>query len=172
MQSAKWVGDVCIYATANRLQYVVGDQPYTITHIDSGYYLLGYIARDGRIYLADKDANVISYALSLAFVEYQTVVLRGDLDAAEEVLSTIPADQMPKVARFLDGQGLKEKALEVATDPEQRFDLALQVGKLDVASSLAEGTMNHCLCESNCEQKPRAIRSGNKLGMRHYLPTT
>lgn len=121
---------------------MVGEQTYTITHIDPGYYLLGYIARDGRVYLADKDANVISYALSLAFVEYQTLVLRGDLDAAEEVLTTsVPADQMPKVARFLDGQGLKKKALEVATDPEQRFDLALQVGNLDVASSLAEGTM-------------------------------
>jgi coatomer subunit beta' len=105
VRTAKWVGDVCIYTTTNRLQYLVGEQTYTITHIDSGFYLLGYIARDGRVYLADKDVNVVSYALSLSVVEYQTVVLRGDMDAAEEMLATIPADQMPKIARFLEGQG-------------------------------------------------------------------
>lgn len=105
VRTAKWVGDVCIYTTANRLQYLVGEQAYTITHIDPGYFLLGYIARDGRVYLADKDVNVVSYALSLVVVEYQTVVLRGDMEAAEEMLSSIPEDQMPKIARFLEGQG-------------------------------------------------------------------
>ena len=105
VRTAKWVGDVCIYTTVNRLQYLVGEQAYTITHIDPGLYLLGYIARDGRVYLADKDVNIISYALSLSVVEYQTVVLRGDMDTAETLLAQIPADQMPKIARFLEGQG-------------------------------------------------------------------
>jgi coatomer subunit beta' len=105
VRSAKWVGDVCIYTTSNRLQYLVGEQTYSITHIDPGTYLLGYITRDGRVYLADKDINIISYALNLYVVEYQTVVLRGDMEAAEEMLATIPADQIPKVARFLEGQG-------------------------------------------------------------------
>jgi len=141
VRTAKWVGDVCIYTTANRLQYLVGEQTYTITHIDPGFFLLGYIARDGRVYLADKEVNVISYALSLSVVEYQTVVLRGDMEAAEELLAQIPEDQLPKIARFLEGQGYKDKALEVSTDPEQRFELALQLNKLDVAYQLAES--NH-----------------------------
>jgi coatomer subunit beta' len=140
VRTAKWVGDVCIYTAANRLQYLVGEQAYTITHIDPGYFLLGYIARDGRVYLADKDVNVVSYALSLAVVEYQTVVLRGELEAAEEMLASIPEDQMPKIARFLEGQGYRDKALEVSTDPEQRFELALQLNKLDVAYQLAQSS--------------------------------
>ena len=37
--------------------------------------------------------------------------------------------------------GYKDKALEVSTDPEQRFELALQLGKLDVAYQLAESTL-------------------------------
>jgi coatomer subunit beta' len=105
VQTAKWVGDICLYTTANRLQYVVGEQTYMITHIDTGFYLLGYIPRNGRVYLADKEVNVVSYALSLSLVEYQTVVLRGDMDAANEMLSTIPVEQLSKVARFLEGQG-------------------------------------------------------------------
>jgi len=91
----------------------VGEQTHTITHIDPGYYLLGYIARDGRVYLADKDLAVVSYALSLAVVEYQTVVLRGDMDSADELLAVIPADQIPKIARFLEGQGLNFRKTKV-----------------------------------------------------------
>lgn len=101
-------------------------------------YLLGYIPRDGRIYLANKDVSVVSYALSLSVVEYQTVVLRGDMDAAAELLDTIPTEQKNKIARFLEGQGYKELALEVATDPEHRFELALALNNLDIGLQLAE----------------------------------
>lgn len=37
------------------------------------------------------------------------------------------------VARFLESRGSIEEALEVATDPDYRFELAIQLGKLDVA---------------------------------------
>jgi coatomer subunit beta' len=32
-----------------------------------------------------------------------------------------------KVARFLEAQGFKEEALEIATDPDYKFELAVQV---------------------------------------------
>jgi coatomer subunit beta' len=96
----------------------VGDQTYTISHFDQPMYLLGYLPRDGRIYLADKDVNVVSFALSLAVLQYETLILRNETEAAAEVLQDVPEDQMNKIARFLEGQGYKEQALEVATDPE------------------------------------------------------
>jgi len=119
------------------LNYLVGDQSYTISHFDSPHYVLGYLPRDSRIYVADKDVNVVSFALSLAVVEYQTLVLRGDLEAAEEILPSVPKDQNNKIARFLEGQGYKELALQVATDPEHRFDLALALGNLEEATAIA-----------------------------------
>lgn len=132
--SATWVGDIFNYVnSANRLNYLVGDQTYAISHFDQPSYILGYLPRDGRIYLVDKALNVISFGLSLSMVEYQTVVLRGDMDAAAELLQDVPQDQMNKVARFLEGQGYKEMALEVATDPEHRFDLALSLNDLATA---------------------------------------
>lgn len=115
----------------------MGDQTYTISHFDSPHYVLGYLPRDSRIYVADKDVNVVSFALSLAVVEYQTLILRGDLEAAEETLPSVPKDQNNKIARFLEGQGYKEMALKVATDPEHRFDLALSLGDLQQAVSIA-----------------------------------
>jgi coatomer subunit beta' len=132
------VGDCFIYTNStNRLNYLVGDQTYTISHFDSPHYLLGYLPRDSRIYIADKDVNVVSFALSLAVVEYQTLILRGDLEAAEETLPSVPKDQNNKIARFLEGQGYKEMALKVATDPEHRFDLALSLGDLQQAVEIA-----------------------------------
>lgn len=115
----------------------MGDQSYTISHFDAPHYVLGYLPRDSRIYVADKDVNVVSFALSLAVVEYQTLVLRGDLEAAEEILPSVPKDQNNKIARFLEGQGYKELALKVATDPEHRFDLALSLGDLQQAVEIA-----------------------------------
>ncbi|KAM3563660.1 hypothetical protein MY1884_001129 [Beauveria asiatica] len=138
VRTGEWVGDCFIYTNStNRLNYLVGDQTYTVSHFDKPMYVLGYIQRDSRIYLADKDVNVTSFSLSLPVLEYQTLVLREDLETAAELLPTIPNDQLNKIARFLEGQGHKELALEVATDPEHKFDLALGLNQLDIALELA-----------------------------------
>lgn len=68
-------------------------------------YLLGYIPTHNRVYLVDKDVKVYGYSLSLNLIEYQTAVLRGDMEAAEEILPTIPKEQQNKVARFLETRG-------------------------------------------------------------------
>jgi len=107
-------------------------------------YILGFIQRDERMYLADKDVNITSFALSLPVLEYQTLVLQEDMDTAAEILPTIPQDQLNKIARFLEGQGHKELALEVATDPEHKFDLALALNQLDIGLELAkEADVDH-----------------------------
>ncbi|KAJ5176067.1 uncharacterized protein N7482_001944 [Penicillium canariense] len=138
VRTGEWVGDCFIYTNStNRLNYLVGDQTYTVSHFDQPMYVLGYLPRDGRIYLADKDVNVVSFALSLSVLEYETLILRGETDAAAEVLKDVPEDQMNKIARFLEGQGYKEMALEVAVDPEHRFDLALSLNDLETALEIA-----------------------------------
>ncbi|KAJ3004069.1 UNVERIFIED_CONTAM: Coatomer subunit beta', partial [Siphonaria sp. JEL0065] len=139
IKTACWVGDCFIYTnTANRLNYLVGGNVSTISHFDSTMYLLGYIPRDNRVYLADKDLNVFSYALPVSLIEYQTHILRGDLASAQAVLPNVPADQRGRIARFLESQDLKEEALNVSTDPEHRFDLAVQLGKIQIAHEIAK----------------------------------
>jgi coatomer subunit beta' len=68
-------------------------------------YLMGYIPSHNRVYLADKNVNIYSYSLSLNVVEYQTAILRFDMDAAAEILPTLPKEQLNKVARFLEARG-------------------------------------------------------------------
>ncbi|KAG0345867.1 Coatomer subunit beta' [Podila humilis] len=138
VQTGCWVGDCFIYTnTANRLNYLVGGQSQTIAHFDHAMYLLGYIPRDNRIYLVDKDVNVVSYSISLTVIEYQTAVLRGDMETAEELLPRVPHEQLNKIARFLEAQEHKELALEISTDQEHKFDLAIQLERLDVAVLIA-----------------------------------
>lgn len=138
VKSGKWVGDCFIYSNSmNRVNYLVGNQVYTISHFDTCVYILGYIPRDGRLYFVDKDIHIIPYELSLSLIEYQTLVLRGDMDAAEKLLPSIPQNQMTKIVKFLDGHGYKELALGITVDLEQRFDLAIQLRKLDIAVEVA-----------------------------------
>ncbi|GAA5820114.1 hypothetical protein JCM10212_000447 [Sporobolomyces blumeae] len=138
VQTGKWIGDCFVYTTAaNRLNYLVGGQTHTITHFDTQMYLLGYLPNHNRIYLCDKDVNLYAYSLSLSVIEYQTAILRGDLDAAAEILDSVPTEQRNRLARFLESQELKELALEISTDPDHKFDLAIQLDDLETALKIA-----------------------------------
>lgn len=94
----------------------------------SPMFLLGYMPSHNRIYLADQGVNIFGYALSLALVEYQTAILRGDMDAAAEILPTVPADQRNKVARFLESQG-KFKIPCTLTLPRSKPRNSLQISR-------------------------------------------
>ncbi|XP_041479465.1 coatomer subunit beta'-like isoform X1 [Lytechinus variegatus] len=141
-----WVGDCFIYTNSvNRLNYYVGGEIVTISHLDRTMYLLGYIAKDNRLYLGDKELNVVSFSLLLSVLEYQTAVMRRDFNTADKVLPTVPREHRTRVAHFLEKQGFKSQALAVSCDTEHKFDLALQLGELKTAYSLA--------VESESEQK-------------------
>ncbi|KAF8121048.1 coatomer WD associated region-domain-containing protein [Boletus edulis] len=134
VMTAKWVGDCFIYTTTgNRINYFVGNESYTIGPSDTPMYILGYIPAHNRVYLADKDMHIYTYALSLSVVEYQTAVLRGDMEGAAEILPTPPKEQLNKVARFLERRDLKEIVIQVTSDPDHKFDLSLQLDDLDAA---------------------------------------
>uniref|UniRef100_A0A4W6F759 Coatomer subunit beta' n=1 Tax=Lates calcarifer TaxID=8187 RepID=A0A4W6F759_LATCA len=138
VKTGLWVGDCFIYTSSvNRLNYYVGGEIVTIAHLDRTMYLLGYIPKDDRLYLGDKELNIVSYSLLVSVLEYQTAVMRRDFGMADKVLPTIPKEQRTRVAHFLEKQGFKQQALAVSTDPEHRFELALQLGELKIAYQLA-----------------------------------
>ncbi|NWW01546.1 COPB2 protein, partial [Oreocharis arfaki] len=145
VKTGLWVGDCFIYTSSvNRLNYYVGGEIVTIAHLDRTMYLLGYIPKDNRLYLGDKELNIVSYSLLVSVLEYQTAVMRRDFGMADKVLPTIPKEQRTRVAHFLEKQArklllirLKKITLAVSTDPEHRFELALQLGELKIAYQLA-----------------------------------
>mmetsp|Transcript_5564 Transcript_5564/g.15523 ORF Transcript_5564/g.15523 Transcript_5564/m.15523 type:complete len:933 (-) Transcript_5564:265-3063(-) len=139
VRSGLWVGDCFVYNNTQwRLNYCVGGEVTTMYHLDRPMFLLGYMAAQNRLYLLDKDYSIITYTLLLSLIEFKTLVMRGDMDAAKEVLPTIPEDHVTGIARFLEARGEVEMALDIATDPDYRFELAVQLGRLEVAQSIAE----------------------------------
>ncbi|KAL0319214.1 UNVERIFIED_CONTAM: Coatomer subunit beta'-2 [Sesamum angustifolium] len=157
-----WVGDCFIYNNSSwRLNYCVGGEVTTMFHLDRPMYLLGYLANQSRVYLIDKEFNVIGYTLLLTLIEYKTLVMRGDLGRASEVLPSIPKEHHNSVARFLESRGMVEDALEVATDPDYRFELAIQLGKLEVAKEIAMGAQS----ESKWKQLGELAMSAGMLEM-------
>ncbi|KAI3684257.1 hypothetical protein L6452_33478 [Arctium lappa] len=138
VRTGLWVGDCFIYNNSSwRLNYCVGGEVTTMFHLDRPMYLLGYLANQSRVYLIDKEFNVIGYTLLLTLIEYKTLVMRGDLERASAVLPLIPKEHHNSVAHFLESRGMIEEALEVATDPDYRFELAIQLGKLEIAKDIA-----------------------------------
>ncbi|XP_012544783.1 coatomer subunit beta' isoform X3 [Bombyx mandarina] len=134
-----WVGDCFIYTnTLNRINYYVGGEIVTVAHLDHTMYILGYVAKENRLYLNDKELNIVSYSLLLSVLEYQTAVMRGDFETADRVLPTIPTEHRTRVAHFLEKQGFKQQALAVSTEPDHQFELALALGELERAKQLAE----------------------------------
>mmetsp|Transcript_29239 Transcript_29239/g.45436 ORF Transcript_29239/g.45436 Transcript_29239/m.45436 type:complete len:999 (+) Transcript_29239:52-3048(+) len=139
--SGKWVGDCFLYCTQKgRLNYSVGGKIQTLVHLDTSssgatqHTILGYYREN--VYLMDKSLNVVCYAVMLAVLQYQTAVMRGDFDAANELLPEIPESEYTTVARFLESQGFKEEALTVTTDVDHKFDLAIELNHVDVAHAL------------------------------------
>lgn len=53
--------------------------------------------------------------------------------SAERTLPSIPKEHHNKLAHFLEGQDFKKLALDVSSDPEHKFELALQLKELHLA---------------------------------------
>lgn len=86
-----WVGDCFVYNnSAWRLNYCVGGEVTVMYHLDRPMYLLGYLTKEAKVYLIDKDFGVISHSINLAMIEYKTLIIRGELDAAQATLSRVP----------------------------------------------------------------------------------
>lgn len=64
------------------------------------------------------------------------------MEAASGIVELIPQSQRCRVARFLESQNMQELALDITSDEDQRFELSIQLGKLNIATEIAEKTNN------------------------------
>ena len=63
------VKDFIYTNSMNRLNYFVGGEIVTVSHLDKICYILGYLPKENRVFLGDKEMNVISYSLLLSVME-------------------------------------------------------------------------------------------------------
>jgi coatomer subunit beta' len=139
MRRAMWVGDCLLYVNrSDRICYYIGGETTSLAVIQRGFSLLGYVAKENRLFCMDKDRNVIAYQLFTSVIDFKTAVVREDLAAAAEILPRIPESMRQKVAEFLQVRGHLRMAMDVTTDPDHRFDLAIEIGDITVAMSIAK----------------------------------
>jgi len=139
VKSGIWVGDCFFYTnTDDKLNYYVGGEIVNVAHLERPMYLLGYLHKENRVYLGDKEFNVVSYHIPLSVLNYQTAVMREDFELADSILPDIPESQRTRVAYFLEKQNHKERALAITNDPGHKFDLAVSLKNLEISHKLAE----------------------------------
>nr|CAH8867276.1 unnamed protein product [Trichobilharzia regenti] len=138
VRNGRWFGDAFIFTTqTNRLCYYVGGEVVTLALLDRPMYLLGYLAKENRLFLGDRDLQIVSYTLLLSVLEYETAVMRGDFTTADSILPNISKDQYTKIAQFLEKQGYRKQAMRVTTDMDHKFELALQLGEFELCQQIA-----------------------------------
>ena len=94
------------------------------------------------MFLSDKELRIVSYELLLSVLTYQTCVIRKEFENANKILPKIPVSHHDRIAKFLEKQGFKDIALQVARDPEIKFDLAVELKRLDDAHSILEKNLS------------------------------
>ena len=139
IKSGTWVGDCFLYTNSDdKLNYFVGGEIVTIAHLERPLFLLRYLEREDRVYLGDKEFNVVSYSLPLSVLEYQMAIMREDYEQADSLLPNIPDNQRTRVAYFLEKQNQKERAVAITRDLGHKFDLAISLKDLELSHQLAE----------------------------------
>ncbi|KAG2732842.1 hypothetical protein G9P44_003832 [Scheffersomyces stipitis] len=183
--SGKFIGDVYVYTTAstNRLNYFVGGEVINLGHFDHKYYIIGYKAQEGKLYLIDKSFNVVSWFVNAEVLELQTLVMRGDLEqyAVKTVEDEETGEQIPDLAsveidnlsddyanlksgfsktelnqlsRFFEKLGYLSLSYSLSQDFDSKFQISLSTGNLKQAYEL--------LSTNQKENPSTALANSNK----------
>ncbi|KAL7722294.1 Coatomer subunit beta' [Entamoeba marina] len=138
--SGGWYGDAFFYINQNNsLCYYVGSVCTVITHLNQRMMFLGYLPKENRVILSDQQGDeIIAYTLLHALLVFQSAVLRKDEAKIHEYLSLIPKDGIAAASLFLRQHDYPELALSISDDPEFKFDVAIQLKKIDLAKEMAD----------------------------------
>lgn len=137
--SGIWLSDCFMYTTtSNKLNYCLSGKSMPMVNLDKKEFILGFIPQQSRVYLIDTERNIVSYAVTLSFIEYQISVVQEDFEKAELIFPTIPEQYHNKCAKFLDSLGFKEEAMAITKDKQHKMDLALQLNNLEEAYKIAQ----------------------------------
>lgn len=138
VQEMMWIGEHCLLYTneKKRLNYFIGGETVTLGNLRPNEHVLGYLPKANRIFCIDGEKNIYVYPFQYSVVAYMAAVVRKDFEEANHLLSNIPVASHDKVAKFLQERGELELAYALSTDDDQKFQLGLELKKLDAVHDL------------------------------------
>ena len=85
INSGVWISNECFVFINQKgiINYMIGNKIMKLTNTDKKYFILGYDSKQSRLYLVDKSLNIVSYALLIALVNFQSAILSDDIHGAE-----------------------------------------------------------------------------------------
>ena len=135
-QNGVWYKHAYMFVSQNKLQIVRGEHTENIAFVPVQRFLLRYIPSLNTVFFADSKCSLYGYTLDHSLLDYECAVIDQDFELANQLLAEVAPSDYDRLARFLDVQGFTDGALQLARDPELRFELALKLGKSDVGAKL------------------------------------
>ena len=136
--SGLWISDVFFFSNAfGKINYSISGKIFNYAHTDKKKFLIGYISSQNRLYLIDKSFSLISFEVPLVVTEYQSHMVNHQYEKALALLPSIPMKYMDKLAKFLDSIEMKDAAFDLVQDIDHKFELALQLNKINEAYEIA-----------------------------------
>lgn len=84
VNSGTWISNECFVFVNVKgiINYMIGNKIMKLTNTDKKYFILGFDAKQSRLYLIDKSLNIVSYSLLVSVVNFQSAILSEDLHGA------------------------------------------------------------------------------------------
>ena len=138
-----FIDDIFVFENSkNKISYTINDKVFNITTLSNRFFLLGYLESTNKLYLINKDLQLISYNFPYSFIKYQTAILDKDFNLAEKLLEKIPDSFNESVFKFLEKFELFELCYKITKNLNQKFSLAIKLQKLKEAYEIAKNSKN------------------------------
>ena len=138
-----FIDDVFVFENSkNKISYTINDKVFNITTLSNRFFLLGYLESTNKLYLMNKNFQLISYSFPYNFIKYQMAILDKEFELAEKLLSKIPDSFNESVIKFLEKFELYDLCYKITKNPNQKFSLAIKLKKLDEAYEIAKTSKN------------------------------
>lgn len=131
-----WVNGILFFTENTKIvRYVAGVLIPTAT-LKTTPTIIGYLPRENLLVLADQKRKIIGVSIPNSLIEFESEISNDE----EPDPSLIPEKYFNRCAKFLKQIGKLDLALEMTTDKVMKFDIALELNKLDIAKDYAIDT--------------------------------
>jgi coatomer subunit beta' len=128
-----WFNGVLFFTENIKINRFIGGIVQTTSTLKCATEILGYLPRENLLVLVGPQRHILGITFPEALLQFEADVAAGE----EPNPDRVPEQYKSRCAKFLKQIGRTVMAMEMTTDSNVRFDLALELGRLDIAQESA-----------------------------------